>query len=98
MKNKMKIIQAASEKDIPENFSGIIEWSNGARSWRQNGKVHRLDGPAIELPNREKRYCINNLKLTEKEFEIFQIMWDLTLLERTDELMEVFVGLAKMKI
>ena len=31
----------------------------GTKRWKLNGKLHREDGPAIELPNGTKHWCIN---------------------------------------
>ena len=31
---------------VPDNFTGIVEWSNGLKEWYVNGIQHRLDGPA----------------------------------------------------
>ena len=30
------------------NFTGMIEWPDGTKHWKLNGKLHRLDGPAVE--------------------------------------------------
>ena len=40
----------------------VGNWGNGAKYWYQNGKLHRLDGPAIEYPNGTK-YWYQNGKL-----------------------------------
>ena len=39
---------------IPENFTGIVESSNGSKHWYSEGKIHRIDGPAIEYDNGTK--------------------------------------------
>jgi len=31
---------------IPSNFTGIVEYSDGTKQWLDNGKCHRLGGPA----------------------------------------------------
>ena len=36
--------------------------------WYQNGKKHRLDGPAIEIINRKKEWWIEGKKYTKEEF------------------------------
>ena len=36
-----------------------VEWSNGTKSWYQNGLRHRTDGPAIECPDNSKYWCQN---------------------------------------
>lgn len=35
----------------PNNFTGIVEYSDGSQQWRAGGRWHRLDGPAIECPS-----------------------------------------------
>ena len=49
-----------------------IEWKQGSTEWYQNGKRHRLDGPAYEggggFNNGHKRWYINGKKLSEEEF------------------------------
>jgi hypothetical protein len=43
----MKTIKIKYEEDIPSNYTGIIEYSNGNKEWYQDGKLHRVGGPAI---------------------------------------------------
>ena len=45
---KFNLDVAWAIKKFNLDFSGTIENSNGTRYWYQNGKRHRLDGPAIE--------------------------------------------------
>ena len=42
--------------------------TNGDRFWYQNGKYHRLDGPAVEFVNGYRYWYINGKRLTEEEF------------------------------
>ena len=35
-------------------------YDNGDKEWRQNDKLHRLDGPAIEYANGNKEWYQNN--------------------------------------
>lgn len=42
---------------------------NGTKIFMQNGKLHRLDGPAIIRKNGDKEYWIQGVKLTESEFK-----------------------------
>jgi hypothetical protein len=41
---------------------------DGSTYWYQNGKYHRLDGPAIEYANGDKSYYIEGKKYTEEDF------------------------------
>ena len=45
--------------DIPENYTGIIEYPNRAKEWVSKGKLHRIDGPAYEDPDGTKQWCLN---------------------------------------
>ena len=45
-----------------------IERANGTKDWAQNGQRHRTDGPAIEWANGRKNWYINDVEMTEAEF------------------------------
>jgi hypothetical protein len=45
-----------------------IEYSSGSEQWYQNGKRHRTDGPAVEWSDNYKEYWIDDVYLTEEEF------------------------------
>jgi len=42
----MKTLKLAYGKEIPKNYTGIIEWEYGSKEWYKNGIWHREDGPA----------------------------------------------------
>ena len=42
----MKTIKIKYSNKIPRDYTGIVEWENGDKSWYKNGKWHREDGPA----------------------------------------------------
>ena len=44
-----------------------IEYYNGDKIWRKNGKMHRLNGPAY-ISRSYKDYWINSKHYTEKKF------------------------------
>ena len=44
---------------LPDNFTGMAEFSSGTKQWYVNGKYHREDGPACEDPNGTKMWYIN---------------------------------------
>jgi len=52
------------------NFTGIIEHSDGSKQWLVKGKIHRLDGPAVELVNRDKEWWVDGKQVTELEHEL----------------------------
>jgi hypothetical protein len=56
----MNILKVRRYSEIPEKYTGIVEHSNGDKSWYLNGKFHRLDGPAIEYYNGNKVWYLNN--------------------------------------
>ncbi len=47
--------------------SKCIEWADGHKYWLQNGRYHRIDGPAVERANGDKKWYINGKKLTQEE-------------------------------
>jgi len=96
----MKTIKAkdfSGWSEVPENFTGIVEWPNRDKFWLQNGLIHKLDGPAIEWAKGTKDHYILDQFLTKNQFGVFQFLWENTDYKKTDELMELFVELAKMK-
>ena len=40
-----------SKREFHRVYGPAIEYSDGSRSWYQNGQLTRLDGPAVERPN-----------------------------------------------
>ena len=56
---KFNLDVAWAIKKFNLDFSGTVENSNGTRYWYQNGKHHRLDGPAIEYSNGYKHWYQN---------------------------------------
>ena len=51
-------------------FTGIIEYSDGSKQWLLKGKIHRLDGPAVELANRDKEWWVDGEQVTELEHKL----------------------------
>ena len=45
-------------------------YANGTREWRVNGKLHRLDGPAIEFADGARAWWVNDIEYTFIEFII----------------------------
>src|ERR1700691_1630919 len=43
----MKTLKLDNWGDIPENYTGIVEYKNGIIVYYLNGKRHREDGPAF---------------------------------------------------
>ena len=53
----MNIIKVQYGADIPDNFTGIVEYEDGdKKEWYKEGKYHREDGPAIEHENGSKEW------------------------------------------
>jgi len=53
----------------PESTMTVDEYGN--KFWlNQEGKLHRIDGPAIEMASGYKVWLMNGKKLTEQEFKI----------------------------
>lgn len=51
-------IKVNLHSEIPNNFTGIAEWSDGTRQWFKKGKRHREDGPAVEWSNGDKHWFL----------------------------------------
>ena len=54
----MKTIKVEKYSEIPNSFTGIVEWFDGEKAWRLNGKLHRVDGPAFENACGSKRWLV----------------------------------------
>ena len=52
-------VKVKSFIDIPENYTGIVECSDGTKYWYLNEKYHRTDGPAVECADGSKYWYIN---------------------------------------
>ena len=57
--NSQKILKISNLTEIPQNYTGIIEWQDSDKWWFLNGKWHRMDGPAIENANGFKAWWVN---------------------------------------
>jgi hypothetical protein len=49
---------STKSKEIPNNFTGVAEYSDGTKYYYFEGKFHRLDGPAIEWSKGNKEYWV----------------------------------------
>ena len=56
----MKTIKIKKWTEIPENFTGIVEYPSGPKAWFKEGKFHRKDGPACEYSNGSKNWYLEN--------------------------------------
>ena len=68
--NSQKVLKTSDWTKIPPNYTGIIEWSNGDKSWWINGKLHKVDGPAVEQVNGYKAWYLNGIPANPLFFEI----------------------------
>jgi hypothetical protein len=57
----MQVIKINEWHEIPNGYTGIVEWDNDVKWWFLNGKPHREDGPAVEFPDGEKQWFLNGL-------------------------------------
>jgi len=92
----MKMIKIKNWQEIPDGFTGIVKCLNGTKIWFQNGRLHRLDGPAVEWDDKSREYWALGTRLAKDEFKIFQRLWGRTLLDRSDKLMKIFIELSTM--
>ncbi len=46
-----------------------VEWWDGSKEWRINGKRHREDGPAAEYADGSKFWYLNGVYYTEEKFK-----------------------------
>ena len=55
----MKTIKIRDYSELPTDFTGIAELTNGEKHWWLNGKLHRVDGPAREWADGAKEWYRN---------------------------------------
>ena len=60
--NSEEILKISNRKEIPQNYTGIIQYTNGAKEWYLNGKLHRTNGPAFEDADGYKTWYLNGEK------------------------------------
>ena len=41
-------------------MSKMVQYKDGTRAWRENGELHRTDGPAIEYANGHRTWYQND--------------------------------------
>jgi hypothetical protein len=72
-----------------------IEFADGDKLWFLNGQRHREDGPAAEYADGDKLWYLNNVHLTEAEFNARMNPVELTL----DEIASKFnIPVSQLKI
>jgi hypothetical protein len=54
----MKTIKVKRWKEIPENFTGVVEFPRRTKWWFKEGKEHREDGPAREYIDGDKEWWL----------------------------------------
>ncbi len=74
MKSTKKVflfgIEYQNEQGLIHRTDGpAIEWNDGSKEWRINGKRHREDGPTIERNDGYKSWYLNGFKYTEDEWK-----------------------------
>ena len=55
----METIKVENSCQIPNGFTGIVEWHDGTKEWYVNRKLHRVDGPAWECVDGSKSWWLN---------------------------------------
>lgn len=57
----MITIKVKNLNEIPRDYTGIVEYADGEKEWRKNGKSHREDGPAIinTVGNGDNQWFLN---------------------------------------
>ncbi len=60
----MNIIKAKNWKDIPNNFTGIVEWDNEDLEWFKDNRQHREDGFSYKSYNNDHyHWALNGIVL-----------------------------------
>ena len=64
--NQLTIVRLITREELITATTGLFVTNDGTKQWYENGKLHRLDGPAIEWSNGGKKWYDNGqfLKLS----------------------------------
>ena len=55
----MNTIKVVYGGNIPNDYTGIVEYENGSKSWYKHGKYHQENGPAWISNNGYKQWWLN---------------------------------------
>lgn len=83
-------------------FIKLRRWFKKSKNQRPIKRDKNFDGPIIiyfeGLTGRKHSgYFVDGTQLSQKEFEMFQYLWNNTSIKRTEKLVEIFIRLAKAK-
>jgi hypothetical protein len=53
--------------DLPSRFTGIVHFKS-VEHWFENGKIHRLDGPAMIWPDGKRHYYVHGMNCSEENY------------------------------
>ena len=59
-----------SWEKLPEDYTGVIEWESGNKSWYKNGKHHREDGPSFIVKDGYKAWRLNGQYIWNSNYKI----------------------------
>ena len=57
----------------------------GYKHWYQNGKLHRIDGPAAEYADGGKHWYAHGIEYTEAEYRMYQLTKQLARIQERDD-------------
>jgi|JI10StandDraft_1071094.scaffolds.fasta_scaffold742480_2 hypothetical protein len=57
----MKTIKVRVWVEIPDNFTGIVEYLNETKYWLKDRLRHREDGPVVEISNGIKYWYLEGI-------------------------------------
>ena len=66
----MNVIKVKKWNDIPQGYTGIIEWEDGDKGWCKNGKPHREDGPARIYKDGYKEWWLDSQSIHKSIYKI----------------------------
>ncbi len=55
-------------RDIPDNFTGVINFWNNNYYWFVNGRKHREDGPAVIYSDGHKFWYLNDYSYSQEQW------------------------------
>jgi len=68
----MKTIKVKYSYEIPENYTGIVEFEDGEKEWLKTGNLHREDGPARIRRTGTNTWYLNSLWIWDSILGTFE--------------------------
>jgi hypothetical protein len=89
--SKVETLKVKSTSEVPKNFTGIVEYPNGDKSWYKEGRRHREDGPAIEYQDGHKEWWVEGTLLRKEPSHVGTIEMNTNKITHQEQINSVYI-------